>query len=291
MKGKEIKSMKTLNIFQTKYFSKFLGLLFVLLFSISSIAQEDEKVIRKSNNLLSEAQQNLQKDRFTAAEAEYRKAISLNPKSETGKYNLGTAYYGRDKNAEAMYRFKQAAATATNKADKHKAFHNLGNTFMNEKNYQNAVNAYKDALRNNPNDEETRYNLALAKDLLDKNPPAPDEDGEDEADDKKPQEQDSQDKKDDSENQDKDDSDGDKDQEDKGEDKEEKKGDEKDGDKEEKPDEPGDQPQEQQPVPGQLSPQQVESLLEAMNNEEKRVQEKMNADKQRGEKMKSSKDW
>ncbi len=291
MKGKEIKSMKTLNIFQTKYFSKFLGLLFVLLFSISSIAQEDEKVIRKSNNLLSEAQQNLQKDRFTAAEAEYRKAISLNPKSETGKYNLGTAYYGRDKNAEAMYRFKQAAATATNKADKHKAFHNLGNTFMNEKNYQNAVNAYKDALRNNPNDEETRYNLALAKDLLDKNPPAPDEDGEDEADDKKPQEQDSQDKKDDSENQDKDDSDGDKDQEDKGENKEEKKGDEKDGDKEEKPDEPGDQPQEQQPVPGQLSPQQVESLLEAMNNEEKRVQEKMNADKQRGEKMKSSKDW
>ena len=291
MKGKEIKSMKTLNIFQTKYFSKFLGLLFVLLFSISSIAQEDEKVIRKSNNLLSEAQQNLQKDRFTAAEAEYRKAISLNPKSETGKYNLGTAYYGRDKNAEAMYRFKQAAATATNKADKHKAFHNLGNTFMNEKNYQNAVNAYKDALRNNPNDEETRYNLALAKDLLDKNPPAPDEDGEDEADDKKPQEQDSQDKNDDSENQDKDDSDGDKDQEDKGENKEEKKGDEKDGDKEEKPDEPGDQPQEQQPVPGQLSPQQVESLLEAMNNEEKRVQEKMNADKQRGEKMKSSKDW
>lgn len=283
--------MKTLNIFQTKYFSKFLGLLFVLLFSISSIAQENEKVIRKSNNLLSEAQQNLQKERFTAAEAEYRKAISLNPKSETGKYNLGTAYYGRDKNAEAMYRFKQAAATATNKADKHKAFHNLGNTFMNEKNYQNAVNAYKDALRNNPNDEETRYNLALAKDLLDKNPPAPDEDGEDEADDKKPQEQDSQDKKEDSENKDKDDSDADKDQEDKGEDKEEKKGDEKDGDKEEKPDQPGDQPQEQQPVPGQLSPQQVESLLEAMNNEEKRVQEKMNADKQRGEKMKSSKDW
>ena len=268
MKGKEIKTMGTLNLFQTKYFSKFLGLIFAFLFSISSFAQEDEKVIRKANNLLSEAQQNLQKNRFTAAEAEYRKAISLNPKTETGKYNLGTAYYGKEKNAEAMYRFKQAAASASNKADKHKAFHNLGNTFMNEKNYQNAVNAYKDALRNNPNDEETRYNLALAKDLLDKNPPAPDEDGDD-----------------------KDDQDGDQDQEDQGEDKDEKKGDEKEGDKEEKPDEPGDQPQEQQPVPGQLSPEQVESILEAMNNEEKRVQEKMNAEKQRGEKIKSSKDW
>ncbi len=289
MKGKEIKTMGTLNLFQTKYFSKFLGLIFAFLFSISSFAQEDEKVIRKANNLLSEAQQNLQKNRFTAAEAEYRKAISLNPKTETGKYNLGTAYYGKEKNAEAMYRFKQAAASASNKADKHKAFHNLGNTFMNEKNYQNAVNAYKDALRNNPNDEETRYNLALAKDLLDKNPPAPDEDGDDEADDQKPQEQDSQDNDDNQE--DKDDQDGDQDQEDQGEDKDEKKGDEKEGDKEEKPDEPGDQPQEQQPVPGQLSPEQVESILEAMNNEEKRVQEKMNAEKQRGEKIKSSKDW
>lgn len=283
--------MDALKFFQTKYISKLLGVFFICLFSLSTFAQEDKKVICKSANLLSEAQQNLQKNKFTAAEAEYRKAISLNPKAETGKYNLGTAYYGKEKNAEAMYRFKQAAATSTNKADKHKAFHNLGNTFMNEKNYQNAVNAYKDALRNNPNDEETRYNLALAKDMLDKNPPAPDEDGEDEADDQKPQEQDSQDKEDDQENKDKDDNDGDQDQDDEGEDKDEKKGDEKEGDKEDKPDEPADQPQEQQPVPGKLSPEQVESILEALNNEEKRVQEKMNAEKQRGEKIKSSKDW
>ncbi|HAV54019.1 MAG TPA: hypothetical protein DCX41_03680, partial [Aequorivita sp.] len=46
-----------------------------------------------------------------------------------------------------------------------------GNTYMNEKKYTEAVEAYKNALRNNPNDDETRYNLALAKDMLEKNPP------------------------------------------------------------------------------------------------------------------------
>ena len=55
--------------------------------------------------------------------------------------------------------------------EKHKAYHNLGNTFMNDKKYQEAVESYKEALRNNPKDDETRYNLALAKDLLEKNPP------------------------------------------------------------------------------------------------------------------------
>lgn len=283
--------MYTLSFFHKRPLPTLLGLLFVFFFSISAIAQEDKKVIRKADNLMSEAQQNLQKDRFTAAEAEYRKAISLNPKAEIAKYNLGTAYYGKEKNAEAMYRFKQAAATATSKSEKHKAFHNLGNTFMNEKNYQNAVNAYKDALRNNPNDEETRYNLALAKELLDKNPPAPDEDGEDETEEKKPQEQDSQENEEDKEDQDDDSDQGEQDQEDTGEDEEDKKGDEKEGDKEDKPEEQGDNPQEQQPVPGQLSPEQVKSLLDALENDEKRVQEKMNADKQRGEQIKSDKDW
>ena len=89
--------MDALKVFQTKYISRLLGVFFICLFSISTFAQEDKKVIRKSANLLSEAQQNLQKNKFTAAEAEYRKAISLNPKAETGKYNLGTAYYGKEK--------------------------------------------------------------------------------------------------------------------------------------------------------------------------------------------------
>ncbi len=259
-------------------------LLFLLMAPNITFAQdtkEQKKELKASQNYLSEAQQSLQKERFSSAEAEYRKAIALNPKSETAKYNLGTAYYGKEKNAEAMLRFKQAALTATSKSEKHRAFHNLGNTFMNEKKYQEAVESYKNALRNNPNDDETRYNLALAKDLLDKNPPPP-QDSEDQNQDK---------------NEDNQDQDNQENQEDQGDDKEDKDQGDQNEDKgdEGKPDEPkegeDDQPQQQQPVPGQLSPEQVKSLLEAMNNEEKKVQEKINAEKQKGVKVQSDKDW
>mgnify|MGYP006196336481 CR=1 FL=1 len=265
-------------------------LLCAYLFSLNSFAQpqqtkEQKKELKAAQNFLSEAQQSLQKEEFPSAEADYRKAISLNPKSEIAKYNLGTAYYGKDKNAEAMLRFKQAATTATEKSEKHKAFHNLGNTYMNEKKYTEAVDAYKNALRNNPNDDETRYNLALAKDMLEKNPPPPqDNEDKDKKDEKK-----EQDKKDD---QNKEDDKGDekKDQ-DKGDEKEDKKEGDKDQGKPDQPKDEGDKPQQQQPVPGQLSPQQVKSLLEAMNNEEKKTQDKINAEKQKGAKVRTDKDW
>lgn len=286
------------------YFQKklYLGAILVLCaigLSPKSFAQqtkEQKKELKAAQNYLSEAQQALQEEKFASAEADYRKAISLNPKSETAKYNLGTAYYGKDLNAEAMLRFKQAAQTANTKAEKHKAFHNLGNTFMNAKKYQEAVEAYKNALRNNPNDDETRYNLALAKDMLEKNPPPPqDEDNKDQKD--KKDQKDQKDKQD-QQDQDKQNNEGDKGDQKEDQDKGDQNQDKKEGDKDkdqgqpEKPkDEKGDKPQQQQPVPGQLSPQQVKSLLEAMNNEERKTQEKINAEKQKGTKIKTDKDW
>lgn len=287
--------------FQNNKIFRIVMILCISIISMNSFAQqskEQTKELIAAQNYLSEAQQMLQKEKFPDAEANYRQAISLNPKDETAKYNLGTAYYGKEKNAEAMLRFKQAAVTATTKADKHRAFHNLGNTYMNEKKYTEAVESYKNALRNNPNDDETRYNLALAKDLLDKNPPPP-EDQNDKNDDKNEdnKDQDNQDKQDqDDKNKDGDKGDeGDqKDDKDKGDQKDKKDEGDKDKDegKSDKPkDSEGDKPQQQQPVPGQLSPQQVKSLLEAMNNEEKKTQEKINAEKQKGAKVKSDKDW
>ena len=274
-----------------------------IVFGITSgalIAQEDKeklKELKESQELLSDASLALQKEEFPSAEADYRKAIALNPGDETGKYNLGTAYYGKSKNAEALNRFKQAASVATAKSKKHKAYHNLGNTYMNEKQYAEAVESYKNALRNDPTDEESRYNLALAKDLLEKNPPQDDE-GDDED---KDQDKENEDKENKDKNEDGDDKEGDDGDEKEDKDKGDEKDENKDGDKEDdegKPDEPkdnkegeGDKPEQQQPVPGQLSPQQVKSLLEAMNNEEKKVQDKINAQKQKGAKVKSNKDW
>ena len=158
------------NIFYSEG-SKKLKLLsvFILMFSslVSVIAQEKEnRDIIESKKLLSDAGLEMKNGNFPLAEADYRKAISLNPKDEIGKYNLGTAYYNKEMNANAMQRFLQAASVASNKTEKHKAFHNLGNTFMNDKKYKEAVETYKNALRNNPTDDETRYNLALAKKML-----------------------------------------------------------------------------------------------------------------------------
>ena len=275
-------------------------LLLVFFGSTSAYAQEIDREkmedMRTSQSLMSDASVSLQKEQFPVAEADYRKAIALNPKSETAKYNLGNAYYDRDKNGEASQRFRQAAAVADSKVTKHKAFHNLGNTFMNDKKYQEAVDAYKNALRNNPTDDETRYNLALAKEMLEE-----ENDGGDGDDDDKEQDKEQEDDKEKQENKDKE---GDNEEEgDDGEEKEDKdegeeKEDDKKGDKEEDKGNPeekkeGDQdkPQQQKPAPGQLSPQQVKNLLEAMNNEEKKVQDKMNAQKQKGAKIKSNKDW
>lgn len=269
-----------------------LVLLLMPFFTFSQQTKEQRRELKDSQNYLSEAQQSLQKEKFAEAEADYRKAISLNPKSEVAKYNLGAAYYGKEKNAEAMLRFKQAATTATTKAQKHQAFHNLGNTYMNEKKYQEAVETYKNALRNNPNDDQTRYNLALAKDMLDKNPPPPEDKDDKDKDNKDKKDQDKDQK--DQDNQDKEEGDeGDKKEDkDKGDEKEDKqKGDEDKGEPNKPKEEEGDKPQQQQQVPGQLSPQQVKSLLEAMNNEEKKVQDKINAEMQKGVKVKSDKDW
>ena len=284
-----------------------ISIMFVMILLLSCtplISQENKQIIKdieRSQDLLSKAGDELKKENFPLAEADYRKAIALDPKTETGKYNLGTAYYNKEMNEVAMKRFKQAAAVATEKNKKHKAFHNLGNTFMNAKSYKEAVEAYKNALRNDPTDDETRYNLALAKKMLEEEQ----KNGGDDGDDKNKDDKENKDDKNKQENQDKKEEQKNKKNEDKkegdeGDEKEEKdqgkeKEDKKEGDQNEDKGNPKDPKEEemkqQQPVPGKLSTQQIKNLLDAMNNEEKKVQDKINAKKQKGAKIKSKKDW
>ena len=276
---------------------KKLFLFLVLNLGISLAAQEvnieKQKIVEESKEFLSEASYEMRNDNFPLAEAAYREAIAINPEGDTGKYNLGTVYYDEKMNESAMLRFKQATAVADTKHDKHKAFHNLGNTFMNEKKYQEAVESYKNALRNNPKDEETRYNYALAKELLEEQEKkgGSDKSKEDQEDKKEKENKENQD----NENNRKDDDNGDqKDQQDKGEQEQDKKDSNENQDKG-KPNEPNEpnepKDKKQSTEPGKLSPQQVKNLLEAMNNEEKKVQKKINAKKQKGTKVKSEKDW
>ena len=268
--------------------NKFLiGLLF---FSFTLSFAQDGKV----TNHIYEGNEEAQKESYIKAEKSYRKALSLAPEKSTALYNLGNTHFLDKKYDEASQRFFQTQKVANSKEDKHKAFHNMGNVYMQKKEYQKAVEAYKNGLRNNPTDEETRYNYALAKELLEnENPPE-----EQEQDDKK----DKQDK--DQEDEKEKDQEGDK--ENKDEQDQEKEGDEGDESKDEgEPKNEGDQNKDSQPNEGennsekkkqpprqgQLSPQQVQSLLDAMNNQEKKVQDKVNAKKVKGVPVRGKKDW
>ena len=245
-----------------------------------------------STNLIVEGNELHNQKEFIEAETKYRKSISLSPNQSDAFHNLGnTNYRIADYNA-ASQRFFQTQKNSTSKDEKHSAFHNMGNVYMKQKDYPQAVEAYKNALRNNPLDDETRYNYALAKELLEKENQNQ-QNKEDQKDQKDQNEEGDQDKKEDKEQ-----------SKDEGEDKEKKDSDEgePEEDSEEKsedkkpknPEKEGDSDQKKQPPPpkpGQLSPEQVKSLLEAMNNQEKGVQEKVNAQKAKGVPTKTKKDW
>jgi Ca-activated chloride channel family protein len=263
---------------------------FFIFFGLFLTAQEGEVI-----NHIFEGNEQAQAEVFDEAEMAYRRALSKEPEKPEALYNLGNTHYQEQDFEEAKQRYFQTQKATENKSSKHHAFHNLGNVLMKQKDYAKAVEAYKNALRNNHQDEETRYNYALAKELLEK-----------EQDQQQNQDQnDQQDQQDQNDQQDQDNKDqnqeGDKDK-DSGQDDEDKEGDEGD-DKEDKKDE-GEQNKEKQPKEGEqekeqpsqprkteLSPEQVKSLLEAMSNQEKKVQDKVNAEKVQGTPVRGEKDW
>jgi tetratricopeptide (TPR) repeat protein len=241
----------------------------ILLISFVLQAQEKDKFLPQGNEKFADKN-------YAEAEADYRLSQSKFKKKSIASYNLGTAIYRQNQTAEAKYQFVKAIKDAKSKAEKHQAFHNLGNAFMKEKNYTNAVEAYKNALRNDPTDEETRYNFALAKKMLKDNPPPKEQDK------KKDKKKDKNKEKDKDKNKDKND-----DNKDKGDKKDKDKKDGKDKkDKQDKGD--GEKPQ---PKPSGASKQRIDNLLDAVNNEEKKVQEKVNAQKVQANPKKPEKDW
>lgn len=249
------------------------GILYILLLvSFAVFAQEKDKTLPKAND---EYAQN----KFVEAEANYRISNSKFPKRTVAPFNLGNAIYKQNQAAEAKFAYAKAIKNLKLKYQKHKAYHNLGNVFMKEKDYSNAVEAYKNALRNNPADDETRYNLALAKKMLKENPPKDDK-NKDKNKDKDKKDNKDKDKNDDKGDKDKKDNKGDKD-------KKDDKGDQDKGKNGDKPKEEG-QPK---PMPGGISKQRLENLLDAVNNEEKKVQDKVNAQKVKGKPVQSEKNW
>jgi Ca-activated chloride channel family protein len=131
------------------------------LFSLSSMAQSDRQYIRQGNKQFRSGD-------YPNAEVSYRKAIEKNPKNPQAVYNLGNALMAQKKDSAATAQFESAAKLETNPLRKAKAYHNIGVVCQSHKMYGEAIEAYKNALRLNPNDDETRYNLVLCKHLQQK---------------------------------------------------------------------------------------------------------------------------
>jgi tetratricopeptide (TPR) repeat protein len=248
--------------------TKYLILPFLLLFSFLAKAQKNEK-----DTDLPRGNEAFIEKKYADAEAEYRISESKNPKKSIASYNLGNSIYRQNQVSEAKYHYGKALKNAKTREEKHEALHNIGNTLMKEKEYSGAVEAYKNALRNNPADEETRYNYALAKKMLKDNPPKKD--------DKKDKDK-NKDKKDDKKDKDKDKN---KDQ---NKDKKDKNKDGKNDKDKQDNKENGNKPQ---PQPSGVSKQRIDNLLDAVNNEEKKVQDKVNKQKVQANPKKVEKDW
>jgi len=238
--------------------------------SVMSQQNEYESFIEKGNNSFEE--------NSVLSEQNYRKAISVSPEFIKGQYNFSNTLYDNEYYDEALLNQLEASKYAKTTADKHVIFHNIGNILMKKKMCKEAVEAYKNALKNNPKDDESRYNLALAKDCAkedenEKESESEDEDEDKEKDKEKDQNEDQKDDKDQQGNEEKENED------------------QKENNKDDKDQQSEDKNNDNKPREKKLSPQQIKNILEAMNQEESKVQEKMNAKKLKGVKLKNEKDW
>ena len=138
-------------------------LLLLIVNSALAFAQNDRTFIRQGNKLY-------RTQKWAQAETQYRKAISKNAKNTQALYNLGCALMMQQKDSMAMVQYQHAAQEETNVQRRSKSYHNMGVIMQNHREYAKAIECYKMALRCNPQDNETRYNLALCKKLL-KNQP------------------------------------------------------------------------------------------------------------------------
>lgn len=215
------------------------------LFIATANAQADRQHIRQGNKLY-------RHEKYDKAEVEYQKALAANQRNPQAIYNLGCAMMMQQKDSSAIVQFENAGKLETDKRRKSMAFHNMGWICQKHQMYAEAIEAYKESLRNNPDDNETRYNLALCQRQQKKNQQNQGGGGKDEK--KQDDEQDKKDKKDQNQQQDQ-------------------------------------QKQQQQPPKDQMSKENAEQLLNAAMQEEKATQQRMKKSMQHPNRRRLQKNW
>ena len=217
--------------------------------SIHAQQKTDRDYLRSGNKLYNDSL-------FIKAEVDYRKALDINPKSTDAMFNLGNALLMQQKVKEAMEQYESVSKVEKDKSKLAEIYHNMGVILQSAKQYPQCIEAYKESLRNNPKDDETRYNLALAQKMLkDQQQNQQNQD----------QQQQQQDQKEDQKDQNKD----------------QQEQDQKDQQQ---------QQQQQQQNKNEMSKENAQQLLNAVMQDEKNVQEKVKKQIQiQGKKL--DKDW
>jgi Ca-activated chloride channel homolog len=234
-------------------------LIIVLLIMLNGsvlFAQQAKNYIHQGNKLY-------QEKKYKDAEAAYRKAATKKDQKVESNFNLGDALYRQKKLDSAGQNFSAIASSSTNPLVKAGAYHNLGNSLLTNKKYDESIDAYKKALLNNPKDDQTRYNLAYAQEMLKKQ----------QQQNKNNQNKNNQDKNNQNKN---------------NQDKNKNKPDKNDQNKnnQDKKDQ-----QKQQQQPDKVSKDDAQRMLDALNDQEKNTQDKLKNRKLKGEKVRIIKDW
>lgn len=241
----EIKNPMLRRISLFKRTKKVAAIVALLIVTVGVQAQSDRQMIRQGNKLY-------RKGNVAEAEVSYRKAVERNERNPQANYNLGNSLMSQRKDSLAITQLEKAAKLETNPLRRAQAYHNMGVICQQHRMFGEAIEAYKEALRNNPTDHETRYNLELCK--------------RQQKEQQQDQNQQNKDNKDNKDNQDKQDQQ-----------KQEQKQDQ--------------QKQDQEQQKPQMSKENAEQLLNAAMQEEKQTQERMKKAQQQPQKRRLEKNW
>lgn len=240
---------------------------FCIFFSLHLQAQSANKLINKGNKLY-------EREDYTDAEAEYKKALDKDKNSPVSFFNLGNSMYQQRRFEDAYQQYESSARLTKDKSSQSAANYNMGNTFLEDKKWEKGIPAYENALKLNPGDDEARYNLAYAQAMLKKQ-----QQGGGNNDNK--QDKNNKQNKNDKNNQNK------------NQQNQQQKDQNKNQQNKNNPQNNPDQQQEQQhpqPMPSKLTKQEANNLLNAVAQQEKQLQGKLDKNK-KGVPVTGGKDW
>ena len=259
----------------------------------SVIAQSERKMTRNGNT-------NYETGNFIDAEINYKKALEKNSDLLEAQFNLGDALVKQERFDEALEAFEKVSTSTEDQNLKANALHNKGNVLLSQQDLEGAIESYKDALRVNPKDHETRYNYTYVKKLLEEQQQKQDQEKNEDNQEDKEQNEENNDNGDqnneNSKNKDQENSENEdekQDQQDEGGNNEDETEQDQQDNGQTDGEDSNEENQGEQPKPreNKLSPEEAQRLLDALNQQEEKVQDKMKKHKLKGVKVKIEKDW